>query len=383
VQWHRLPPRNPDECPHRRAVVQEPAGGDATCDLVRQALPSADARLSVTSREACAACCRQDPATPASWNTVVASLVYRAASSAEADPAAGNETVAQAKAVREQAAVRLQLEDVGLDIQARLVRQFNSLRELIPAPARRGPGRIAKWAVGVTTAPRRQPTLERCLDYLSRAGWETPHLFMDSVVRVPERFGHLPGTLRSPAIGAWPNHYLSLFELTLRQPDADAFLLVQDDAIIYDGENVREYLEQVLWPAGAAPIVSLYCPGPYTAKRYGWSRLLRPWVWGAQAVVFSPPAAKKYLRSRRICRHRWRSAQGGLAQIDVLLGRWAFLRRVPIWFPTPSLVQHLGEVSTLWSDCRVVGPRAASLFLGARGVVQQSAGAETGGRRGR
>ncbi|HEX4591801.1 MAG TPA: hypothetical protein VH120_17825, partial [Gemmataceae bacterium] len=176
---------------------------------------------------------------------------------------------------------------------------------------------------------------------------------------------------RSPAVGAWPNHYLSLFELTLRRPDADAFLLLQDDAIIYDGENVREYLEESLWPAGGAPVVSLYCPEPYTAGRYGWHRLRRPWVWGAQAFVFSPEAARRYLRDRRVCQHRWRSAAGGLTQIDVLLGWWAWWRRVPIWLPTPSLIQHVGEVSTIWLDCQTVGPRAANLFVSDRGRVKR------------
>jgi hypothetical protein len=82
------------------------------------------------------------------------------------------------------------------------------------------------------------------------------------------------------------------------------------------------------------------------------------------AFVFSPAAARRYLRDRRVCRHRWRSAADGLRQIDVLLGRWAWRRFVPVWYPTPSLVQHIGEVSTLWLSCRAAGPRAASQVVG-------------------
>jgi hypothetical protein len=187
---------------------------------------------------------------------------------------------------------------------------------------------------------------------------------MDSAVRVSERFGHLPGTLRNPAVGAWPNHYLSLVELTLRDPDADAFLLLQDDALIYDGEDVRAYLEETLWPAGPLPIVSLYCPNPYTADQFGWHRYPNAWVWGALALVFSRLTAQAYLRDRHICRHRWRSAAKGLSQIDVLLGWWARRRRIPIWFPTPSLVQHIGKTSTLAVDSAAVGRRAASVLVG-------------------
>lgn len=372
MQWHRLPPRNPDECRFRRAVEQNAAGESATCELVRTALPLADEHLWRTPPGACVACCAMDPATPGSWNTVVASLVYQAASVVAADPAASTEAAALAAEVRRQAEIRLELADPGLAAEIEPVRQFGSLRELIAPAAIRRRRRIAKWAVGVTTAPRRAPTLERCLDHLTRAGWNAPHLFMDGTVRVPERFGHLPGTLRSPAVGAWPNHYLALFELTMRQPDADAFLIMQDDALIYDGENVREYLEEALWPAGRAPVVSLYCPGVYNASRYGWHRFRKSWVWGAQAFLFSPEVAKRYLRDRLICQHRWRSAQGGLTQIDVLLGWWTWWRWVPIWFPTPSLVRHVGNVSTLWVDNRTVGKRAASLFVSDRGCVHRS-----------
>jgi hypothetical protein len=198
-------------------------------------------------------------------------------------------------------------------------------------------------------------------------------LFMDAAVRVPERFGHLPGTLRSPAAGAWPNHYLSLFELTLRQPDADAYLILQDDALIYDGENVRAYLEETLWPGGQLPVVSLYCPEPYTAKRYGWHRYRKSWVWGALALVFPRATVQAYLRDRGVCQHRWRSGAGGLSQIDVVIGWWARRRRIPFWFPTPSLVQHIGETSTLWADSPATGPRAASLFAGNKAGVTPDA----------
>jgi hypothetical protein len=187
---------------------------------------------------------------------------------------------------------------------------------------------------------------------------------MDSAVRISANFGHLPGTLRSPAAGAWPNHYLSLLELTFRQPDADAYLIVQDDALIYDGENVRAYLEQTLWPEGRLPIVSLFCPEPYTAEHYGWHRYRKNWIWGAQAFIFPRAVVQRYLRDRAICEHRWRSVSGGRTQIDVLIGWWARRRRIPFWSPTPSLVQHIGETSTLWADCLLDGPRLARLFAG-------------------
>jgi hypothetical protein len=309
---------------------------------------------------------------------VVGSLVYRAASAAVNDPGARPEEVAGAEAARAKARACLDAVGAGLAGE-RPVGRFDRLRDLLAPPARRRPEPIRRWAVGVTTAPRPRPTLDACLAALTQAGWESPHLFMDSAVRVAERFGHLPGTLRSPAAGAWPNHYLALLELTMREPGADAYLILQDDALIYDGENVREYLERTLWPGGSSPVVSLYCPAPYTAKDYGWHRFRKSWVWGAQALIFPRATAQRYLRDRSICEHRWRSRNEGLSQIDVLLGWWARRRRIPFWFPTPSLVQHVGGTSTLAADNPATGPRAAGLYLGDRpGVMLAAEGVSPG-----
>lgn len=96
------------------------------------------------------------------------------------------------------------------------------LESIVPVPDRREGPVVRKWAVGVTTAPRIQPTLELCLDSLVRAGWGVPRLFVDSQTEIPARYSHLPVTLREPRVGAWPNYYLALAELLMREPDADA-----------------------------------------------------------------------------------------------------------------------------------------------------------------
>jgi hypothetical protein len=364
MHWHQLPPQTPEECRFRGRAEQGDAEEVATCGLLRTALPEAGDRSWRVPRTACLACCRSTPATPAAWNPVIGSLVYQAACALANDPEAKPKAIAGAETARAKALGCLDVVCQRPLTKPQTVRHFDRLGELLAPPARRHPQPIRQWAVGVTTAPRPRPTLDACLESLTRAGWKSPHLFMDSAVRVPEAFGHLPGTLRSPSAGAWPNHYLSLLELTMRQPEADAFLIVQDDAVIYDGENVREYLEAMLWPGDQLPIVSLYCPEPYTAGQYGWHRFRKSWVWGALALVFARATLQSYLRDRVICRHRWRSSSGGLVGIDGLIGWWARRRRVPFWFPTPSLVQHIGETSTLWAGCAASGPRAARLFVG-------------------
>jgi hypothetical protein len=373
VHWHKWPPQTPEDCRFRGRAEHDDAGEFATCGLVRAALPESDDRFCRAPRSTCLACCQAAPATPLTWNPVVGSLVYHAASTLLNKPDARPEATARAAAARAKALASLDAVRPGSALNQRPVGHFDQVRELIPPPAVRRPEPVRKWAVGVTTAPRPHPTLDACLESLARAGWEFPHLFMDSAVRISGRFGHLPGTLRSPAAGAWPNHYLALLELTMRQPDVDAYLIMQDDALIYDSENVRAYLEQVLWPGSELPIVSLYCAEPYTATRFGWHRYRKSWVWGALALIFPRATVQAYLCDRSICRHRWRSRTGGLSQIDVLIGWWARRRRIPFWFPTPSLVQHIGETSTLSADCPATGPRAAGLFVGNKSAATPSA----------
>jgi hypothetical protein len=204
---------------------------------------------------------------------------------------------------------------------------FDGLRELIPPPATRHPQPIRKWAVGVTTAPRPRPTLDACLGNLTRAGWESPHLFMDSAVRVSGRFGHLPGTLRSPAAGAWPNHY----------------------------------------PTSRPCLVSLYCSSAYSAREFGWQPLPSQWTWGALAFVFPRRVAQGFLLDPLVCKHRWgrwREEDGGLANTDLVIGWWASRKRIPVWYPTPSLVQHIGVTSTLGADLRATGERRADRWAG-------------------
>jgi hypothetical protein len=56
----------------------------------------------------------------------------------------------------------------------------------------------------------------------------------------------------------------------------------------------------------------------------------------------------------------------GLVNIDILIGRWAHGRQLPIYFPSPSLVQHIGNESSIWSDpdSRAIGDRRADRFAG-------------------
>lgn len=354
-------------CRHRRAVHREGALEFATCALVHQIVGSKDDSCGRVPLAACEACCRSFPPSAEKMNPVVASFVLATALRVIDRGGMPGCDLERACALRESATNHLDDADTGGPL-----RPSNgtctgkgvplSLERLIPPPAPARDAGVRHWAVGVTTAPRRRATLERCLDSLAHAGWADPYLFVDAT-SVPPRYSQLPGTYRDPAIGAWPNYYLALCELLMRRPAAEAVMVVQDDSHFSEQENVRAYLEGMLWPGESLGLVSLYCSAAYTRPEPGWGILGEAWTWGALAFIFPRDLAKQFVTDHDVFEHRWNPEGSGLVGIDIVIGRWALRRRIPVWYPTPSLVQHIGETSALWSYAsRAQGERRADRF---------------------
>ena len=236
------------------------------------------------------------------------------------------------------------------------------IETLVPPPFSRSGPRVQTWAVGLTTAPRGLSTVDWSIDSLVRAGWELPHLFEDTPVLLASRSSRCPITTRSREVGAWPNYFLAFAELLMRQPDADAYLMAQDDALFYGRQDLRAYLEQVLWPGDRPGLVSLYCSAAYTQPAAGWHRQSGLWVWGAVAFIFPRELAKQFLIDPIVFEHRWLGPDHGRANIDGVIGKWAERHGISIHYPTPSLVQHIGDVSSIWVDERATGRRRADDF---------------------
>jgi hypothetical protein len=342
--------RTPANCRHR---LEADGAETATCSLLA-VLTGLEASACRVARDACYACCQTFPPTAEAINPIIASLLFERAALVE--PARCEPLRARALAALTQAATGTEQPEACPSLW---------LRSAVPPPSQRASVQVKTWAVGVTTAPRRVATLDDCLDSLSRAGWENPHLFIDASVPLSDRATGLPRTIRDPRVGAWPNYVLALHELLMREPRADAFMLVQDDALFFDREPLRAYLEaEILWPGASRGIVSLYCPSAYTQPTPGWHKADETWGWGALAFVFPNDLARAFLLDAEVFSHRWDGRNHGLAHIDVVIGRWAERTGVAIWYPTPSLVQHVGDASSLWSDARAVGDRRASWFVG-------------------
>jgi hypothetical protein len=358
-----------EECPHRCPVSLGDGKGLARCGLLATITGVDDPHLTCVRYDGCAACSRSFPPSVDELNPVVASLLYDLSSRIIERGGVAGCHVLRARELNRKAAGMLPTEEDLHEAppgSGRPAGQASaapeSLFEIIPPPSRRTGPQVKRWAVGVTTAPRQVPTLVETLASLASAGWDRPRLFVDGPVAIPEEFAGLPRTSRDPLMGAWPNYYLSLAELLMREPRADAYLLVQDDVRFATELPIRDYLERILWPGDQAGIVSIFCCRAYTQPRPGWYRFNGVWRWGALAFVFSRDAAQHFLADIDVVQHRWSRDKEGLAGIDGCIGRWASYRKVPVYYPTPSLIQHIGDVSSLWKGQRALGNRRATWF---------------------
>ena len=357
--------RHPETCASRVA-----SGETLLCNLIRDLLTGLDTSAAEVHQETCEACCRSFQPTREDLNPVVASLLWSRSEEALADGrfAADSVTAKRLIKVRDLAEASLPLvfadeDDLPSNSSSEEVTEQGTVEQLLqmlPMPEYSG-GTLTSWAVGITTAPRRQPTLERCLRSVQACGWDQLHLFVDGEVSVGEEFSAALTTVRNPAAGAWRNFYLSLSELLRRYPAANALLMLQDDALWPSHLPVRNYLEQIRWPEDDRFVISPYCCADYTEEKAGWHEFRDTWVYGAVALIFSRTAAEEFLTDPIVierCRHDYQ------AGIDFVIGDWAKRKSIRVIFPTPSLVQHIGDISTLWSTARAVGLRRATRFVG-------------------
>lgn len=341
--------------------------GQPVCGYLQEFVEITDRDFFKVNPELCQACQQWHQPTGEILNPVVASLLYQAAHDALESGVAewGNSTPL---ALKEIAETFIPDESDYVSIEQETERQsgleIRNLVDLIPLPSecRRGE-RVATWAVGVTTAPRKQSTLQSCVDCLIDAGWDTPRIFVDGEVDLGSLPSHLKVTRRDSQVGAWPSWYLGLTELLMRHPQGDAFMIVQDDVVLFRHRKLRQYLEDFLWPEEGPCVVSLFCSRAYTTEQAGWRRLDENLVWGGQALLFSREAVLELLSDPQVVRHRL--TKSGFAGIDSVVGRWAERHNVPVYVSTPSLAQHIGQVSAIWSSTtQAYINRRASKFAG-------------------
>lgn len=243
-------------------------------------------------------------------------------------------------------------------------------------------GAPIKWAVGLTTVPQRRHTiLPRTLDSLARAGFEgqhAPRLFVDGDPGPWPEFPN-PATFRWPSMRValpdgnlapcpWSNWWLGIQELYLRCPDADRYVMFQDDLVAV--RNLRQYLEASPFPEGsylnlfsfqnnealmrgepgwieAAPLPPPSSLGTDSEARTAWMARRLQCGRGALALVFDRKGLVELLRFKDTVERALEHPAGrGLTRIDggVVDSMNKLGRRE--WVHRPSLVQHMGTEST-------------------------------------
>lgn len=243
---------------------------------------------------------------------------------------------------------------------------------------------VKKWAVGITTAPRRQYTLATCVESVKAAGWE-PIIYAEPGSKLDD-IGKTTVVQNETRLGAWFNWLEMCRDLLRRFPDADAIFTIQDDVELVDG--VREFIESNLWPSEKTGVVSLYTPKHYAnvwdvekaghkpsrhltlqaaekqAKRNGGNvvtkrrpigcyRVVEGSYWGACALIFpryiieAIVSDKDSDRWRGVGRRRHVREPHEVANVDTVIGRLIRKYKKEIRTYTPSLASHFAYASSI------------------------------------
>jgi len=208
----------------------------------------------------------------------------------------------------------------------------------------------ANLAVAMTTAPRRRPTLHRAIASLRTAGFsEDVRLFAE-----PGTFHRLrrPSNPRvivrdnSSTRGCFGN-WRQAIERLLSETTAHWLLVVQDDAIWAPGSAAVLRAQMAAREEPRTGFLSPYVTGKDVSKTFvdGWNECRVGWTfWGALAFCMKRVAAEELLRHPRFARH------AGTQQVDAVVAASMLDLARPSFVHVPSLVDHVGDTSTVGHD---------------------------------
>ncbi len=191
--------------------------------------------------------------------------------------------------------------------------------------------------IGLTTAPRKKPTLHFALDTLARCGFDNICVFAEPDSPLPIN-KDIKVKQRKRTLGAWENWFWGLKELydTYEQP---YYCMVQDDIWAAHCIDVPGLLEGLDMNVG---LYSLYTPVKYLGASE-WNDIQQgSKLHMAQFYVIPRESARSIINSEEV----WRIP--GNYAIDNRIGLWAKYQRKRVLYRTPSLFDHIGETSTIW-----------------------------------
>jgi hypothetical protein len=196
----------------------------------------------------------------------------------------------------------------------------------------------AKWAATVITARREGADyLPATLRSLHDAGW-------DDVVVCAEPDAPVPSGVRlvrwsQPTGGPWPALRAALALMRVTRPEASMLAVFQDDIEV--ARDSRRYVQSSFPIPG---ILSLYTCRRLSAgeKLHGdWGMIeeTKPRSFGSLGLVFPRTFATRLLHDP--------PAADRTAMDDFYVAKWCRQHDIPIWIHHPSLIRHVGAVSSL------------------------------------
>jgi hypothetical protein len=209
-------------------------------------------------------------------------------------------------------------------------------------------------AIAMTTAPRRQPTLERALVSLRKAGFrEDVHLFVEpgTPLRLDdERTRVHENSSTRGCFGNWRHALKQLLSCTR----ARWLLVVQDDAIWSPGSADVLRDEMLSRQKMRTGFLSPYVTAKDVLEEFdeGWNECRAGWLfWGALSFCMKRDVAEELLQHSRFVSHQ------GTQQVDAVVAASMLDLGFPSFVHVPSLVDHIGETSTLREDDFAAGLR--------------------------
>ena len=204
-----------------------------------------------------------------------------------------------------------------------------------------------KWAVGVTTVPKRMTDglLMRTTESLEQAGFDNTILFVDGQQGEMGTCAGPSRVFRGESVTAYGNFVLAAWELFIRDPSADRYAMFQDDLVA--SRNLREYLEAVpyppqsylnlyTWPCNASaagnPNWNPHRKGFYLSDQMGR---------GAVALVFDNATMRTLLSAPELV-HHLDDVNRKTRAIDRAVKNAMGNAHIREFVHNPSLVQHTG-----------------------------------------
>ena len=215
------------------------------------------------------------------------------------------------------------------------------------------------WTVLVTTAPRRDCTLSRCLISLTDCGWD-PVVFAEPNSTPTEWLTFH----NSEKKGAWHN-WKSSIEWALNNTSSDLILTIQDDVIVHP--ESKTFIEDCLWPSPNTGFISLYCPSHfqyragYVAKTPGLYQMQVKLIYGACALLFPRKVLEQMVETKIF--KSWMGLQPKTNVFEIMEQRKkdsSIIKHIDnaisdmlkelgrsYWYVVPSLSEHISPHSTL------------------------------------